>query len=135
MNENLIHNTEVSATDANLAFHIYGKDPAVIMGKTRRRKPPVVPTLTFIPLPDSILKLYQNVTIPIDIFFINGVRFFHSISDNIKMQTVEALPKATKNALVSCTKRVINLYQSRGFRVVEVKGDGQFKCLEEHINN
>ena len=49
------------------------------------------------------------------------------------MQTVEALPKATKNALVSCTKRVINLYQSWGFRVIEVKGDGQFKCLEEHF--
>ena len=103
------------------------------MGKTCQTKPPVVPKLKFVPLPDSIMALYKHVTISIDIFVLNGVKFFHSISDSIKLQTVKALPNESEETLVSCIKKVINLYQSRGFQVIEARGDGQFKCIEEHI--
>ena len=46
---------------------------------------------------------------------------------------VEALPNESKVTLVSCLRRVINLYQSGGFQVIEARGDGQFKFTEEHI--
>ena len=59
LDENLIHNSGVTSSDAKLAFHIYRKDPATLMGKAHRQKPPVVPKLNFIPLPDSILALHK----------------------------------------------------------------------------
>ena len=49
------------------------------------------------------------------------------------MQTIEALTNGSEVTLAQCTNRVINLYQSRGFQVVEIRGDSQFKCIEEHI--
>ena len=133
LNENLIHNSGVTSADAKLAFHIYGKDPAAVMGKTRRQNPLVVPIFLFVSLPDSILKLHKDVTIFIDVFLINGNRFFHSISDSIKMRTVESLTNGYEATLAQCSNRVINRYQSCGFQVVEIRGDGQFKCIEEHI--
>ena len=63
LDRNLIHNAGVTSSDAKLAFHIYGKDPATLMGKTRRQRPPVVPKLNFVSLPDSILALHKQVTI------------------------------------------------------------------------
>ena len=39
LQDNLIHNCDVTPHDAKLAFHIYGKDPAILMGKTRRTTP------------------------------------------------------------------------------------------------
>ena len=103
------------------------------MGKTCQKKPPVVPKLKFVALPDSIMALYKHVMISINIFAVNGVKFFHSISDSIKLRTVKALPNESEEILVSCIKKVINLYQSCGFQVIEARGDGQFKCVEEHI--
>ena len=73
LNENLIHNSVITAADTKLAFHIYGKDPTALMGKTRRQKPPVVPKLLFVSLPDSILKLHKDDTVFTDIFLINGI--------------------------------------------------------------
>ena len=133
LNNNWIHDLPFTSADARRAFDIYGTDPAHLMGKTRRQKPPPVPALMHIPLPTSIAQLHRNVTVSVDIFYINGIRFFHSISHNIQLRTVEVLTSATEENLIKCVKRVINLYQSRGFTVIEVRGDQQFECIEHGI--
>ena len=92
-----------------------------------------MPKLQYIPLPDSIAELHRNVTISVNIFFINGIRFFHSISHGIKLRTVEALTSGTEENLVKCVQGVIQLYNSRGFKVVEVRADQQFECIKNAI--
>ena len=116
LDKNLIYDSGITFADAKLAVHIYRKDPATLMEKTRRTKPPAVPKLQFVPLPDSIMDLYKHVTISIDVFVLNGVKFFHSISDSIKLRTVEALPNESEATLVSCVKKVINLINLADFK-------------------
>ena len=89
LEKNLIYSSGITYADAKLVFHIYGKDPATLMGKTRRKRPPMVPKLKFAALLDSIMALYKHVTISINVFSVNGVKFFHSISDSIKSRAVK----------------------------------------------
>ena len=133
LRDNIIRNCDVSPGDAKLAFHIYGKDPATLMGKTKRMKPPPVPPLDPVPIPSHVLSLYKKVTISIDVFWLNGQRFLHSISDHIQLRTVEFLANADEAHLAASVATIINLYTARGFEVVELRGDGQFSCLKEHI--
>ena len=132
--ENLIKDCPVTWADAKIAFHVYGKDPTGLMGKTKRHKPPPVLPLAYISVPDHVLALHREVAIAVDIFFINGIKFFRSISNNIKLRHFEIISNVAAPTLAKCTITIINLYQYRGFRVVEVQGNGQFKYIEENIS-
>ena len=133
LNNNWIHDLPFTSADAKRAFEIYGTDPAHLMGKPRRQKPPPVPQLQHILLPASIAKAHSDITVSVDIFYLNGIRFFHSISHHIKLRTVEAIKNATQKSLVACVRSVITLYRTRGFNVIEIRGDQQFECIKDHI--
>ena len=51
LQQNLIPDCKVTVQDAKIGFDIYGKDPSFLKGKTKRRKPSVVPTMQLIPIP------------------------------------------------------------------------------------
>ena len=69
---------------------IFGKDLGAIMGKTTRSRPaPVVSDVIL--LPPDILKAHKNVVLSADIFFVNGIAFFTTISQHIKFVTADRL--------------------------------------------
>jgi hypothetical protein len=70
---------------------IFGKDVAIIKGKTTRKKPkPVIQDTIKVP---KALKLAQkDVTLCIDTFFINMMLFLHTISNKIHYRTSQWVP-------------------------------------------
>ena len=130
---NFIRNTDVTSADAKRAFYIYGQDTAVIQGKTKRTKPNPVPDLPLLPIPDEIIKFHKNITLCMDIFFLNGIAFMHTISKNIGFRTVEPLTSQNYKSLLTSIFNVLNFYQARGFNIEHIRGDHQFDSLREAL--
>ena len=86
---NLIRDCPITTTDVKRAMAIYGKDFANIKGKTKRLNPKHIKPPILITLPDHIIKWHLNVTICVDIFYINKISFFHTISRKLQFRTVE----------------------------------------------
>ena len=79
----LILNIKVTVENIKNAEMIFGKDLGAIMGKTTRNRPAPVVSDVILLLP-NILRAHKNVVLSADIFFVNGIAFFITISQHIK---------------------------------------------------
>ena len=61
---------------------------------------------------------------------INKIPFFVSTSLNLRFSTAERLPNMTSAAQQKAIKNIIKLYQTRGFKVTDIKADGQYEPLQ-----
>jgi hypothetical protein len=133
LSQRMIINCPVTADDAKRALVIYGPDLATLKGKTTRQNGQHVPSITPIPLPDYVREHHNNITLCIDIFFVQGQRFFHTISRDIKFRTVNPVLSLTKATLIENTMAVINAHRQRGFIVSNIHADGAFECMREAV--
>ena len=75
LQRNLIRNCPITPDDARRALLIYGPDIATLKGKmTRLSAAPRVPTFESVPIPAPILDHHRNVTLCVDLFFVQGLR-------------------------------------------------------------
>jgi hypothetical protein len=58
---------------------------------------------------------YRNVTLCIDIMFVNKIAFLLTISRGIKFGTAEILKDRKHLTIMSAIKHVVALYSKRGF--------------------
>jgi hypothetical protein len=88
---NMIKDCPVVEEDVVLAEKIFGKDVAVLKGKTTSTKPkPVIHDTIAI---SKALKMAQKeVTLCVDTFFVNKMPFLHTISDRIHYRTSQWVP-------------------------------------------
>ena len=100
--------------DIDVACSLLGPNLGSLKGKTVQRPNPHVPMGTA-GIPISILKHHQQVTIAIDIMFINAIPFFITISWNLHFGTVELLPNRQEATMKNKLRAVIHLYEQRGF--------------------
>ena len=133
LSQRLINNCPITADDAKRALAIYGPDLATLKGKTTRKNGEHIPGANPIPLPDYITEHHADVTLCIDIFFVQGQRFFHTISRKIKFRTVNPVTSLTKATLIENTMAVINAHRQRGFNVSTIHADGAFECMREAV--
>jgi Reverse transcriptase (RNA-dependent DNA polymerase) len=133
LSQRMILNCPVTADDAKRALFIYGPDLATLKGKTTRQNGEHIPSITPLPLPDYIRDHHKNVTLCIDVFFVQGHRFFHTISRSIKFRTVNPVVSLTKATLIENTMAVINAHRQRGFAVTNIHADGAFECMREAV--
>jgi hypothetical protein len=71
---------------------------------------------------------YRNVTLCIDLMFVNRIPFFMSISQKVHFITAEALDNMKQSSLEGALKRIYGVYRKRGFRITMVLADSEFKC-------
>ncbi len=69
----------------------------------------------------------------VDIFWVNGSPFYHTISEWIKFRTVAAITNCSKRTLLMETLAVVNMYTQRGFSRTRVEGDQEFACMEHNL--
>ena len=87
-------NCPITRADIIAAKDILGPNLGSLKGKTARHPNEHVPGWTEA-VPHEIMSLHKNVTLCIDIMFINKITFLVTISHNLKFRTVEALDKPT----------------------------------------
>jgi len=56
--------------------------------------------------------------------------FFHTISRKLKFCTVSAVKNLKRDTMLCKMKHALDLYSSRGFRVVDIHSDMEFECVQ-----
>jgi hypothetical protein len=136
LTHNFLLNCPVTPLDAKRALAIYGPDVATLKGKTTRASPsPRVDASITVPLPAHIIDNYSHIVLCIDFFYVQGHVFFHTISRDLQFRTVRHVPDRGYKTLKKIVLDVIQLYHTRGFRVVDVHGDSEFECLRPALHN
>jgi hypothetical protein len=90
LRSNQVQECPVMTEYANVADKIWGKSVPSLKGKTTRENPEHVPS-DVVAVPTEIQELHRNVTMSIDIFFVNKIPFFITLSQNICFNTVTHL--------------------------------------------
>ena len=129
LQEGLIRNCPVTPDDARRALAIYGPDVATLKGKTVKKQNRGIPNYQAIAVPAPLIQQYNKIRLFIDIFWVNGRPFFHTISEWIKYRTVNAIDDRSQRTLRTEIQSILNLYEARGFDVTRIEGDREFACV------
>ena len=80
----------------------------------------------YVAVPHEIFEENRNLTLSVDVMFVNRIPFLTSISRHLKFTTAETLHNRTTSQLVQCVTNVKALYTKRGFNVTAALMDGEF---------
>jgi hypothetical protein len=130
---NLIHNCSVTSDDARWTLRIYGPDIATLKGKTVKHQNRGIPNYQPIQIPAPIIAKYSDIRIFMDIFWVNGSPFFHTISQWIKFRTIAPIENQSKRTLLMETQAVVDMYEAWGFSITWLEADQEFKCLTADV--
>jgi hypothetical protein len=128
-----IRNCPVESRHVQYANDIYGKNLGAIKGKTVRRE--VKPlTVSSNEVPEEILSRYRDVTLSVDIMFVNSLPFLVALSKELRIGHAVPLTSRHDTVIARELKAIILKYEMRGFRITQVRAEGEFQKLEAHIN-
>jgi hypothetical protein len=74
------------------------------------------------------------VTLTINIFFVNKILFFLTLSRVLYFTTVTHLPDRSLDQVFKALKGIFYYYLQQGFHVTFITGDGEFTSLEQFTN-
>ena len=127
-----LRNCPVEKRHIQAAEDIFGANIGALKGKTPRRTTSHV-VVDKDPVPEEVMGAHKNVTLAIDIMFVNGIPFFVTISRGIRFGTVESLNNRQIGTIKQCLVKVIATYQRRGFTVDTILADDEFSPLRNEI--
>jgi len=84
-------------------------------------------------IPQEIMGKHGEVILAIDIMFINKTPFVMTTSHNIHFSTVELVKDMKSNTLITSIEQVIQVYQTRGFKIQAILADRQFQHIQQII--
>ena len=84
-------------------------------------------------VPKEFCLLHKRVTLTIDIFFVNGVPYFATISLQICFLSGTHLQNRKIPTIFRALRAMHIYYLQRGFQIVFIKVDGKFKPMEELV--
>ncbi len=125
LQSNQIKDCPVTVDDAKAAYKIWRPSMDALKGKTVRKQPELVKNET-IYIPKEIRELHKEVTLTIDIFFVNQIPFFIMLSRVIYFTTVTHLPKRSLGEIFKALKEIFYYYLQRGLRITFITGE--FSC-------
>ena len=124
-----IKDSPVTLQDVEVAISIWGKSISALKGKTTRTKYMPV-SRDYVKIPKEMLKLHHQVFLTADIFFVNKIPFFLTLSRKIWFTAVNRLANRTVPHIFKAFKEVYSNYLQRGFRITVLHADGEFASLK-----
>ena len=121
-------NCPMMPRDILIANELFGPNVGALKGKTTRRAPPIVDSPISVDL-TTILKHYGEITLCVDLMYVNKVPLLVTLSWNIKFGTMEAVADWKEATILKCIKGVVTLYHKAGFKVTTALMDGEFVPL------
>ena len=132
VDNNMIKNCPITRRDVMMAEDIFGVNVNIVKGKSVRRQPVHIRE-DILPVPPEILQRYGEVTLSIDVYHINGVRFFRSIARHLMFRITQPIADAKASTLLKQVQRTMSKYASRGFKVKQIFGDNAFNCIADDL--
>jgi len=115
-------------------MYLYGKNnEALLKGKTTRDTLASVGSLDMVPLPPYIFEALSSVTLYIDMFYIQGMAFFHSISKHffcsVELITSNTTRRENGGDKRKChlKKKRVNVKPRRRLRHLYIRGTGSHR--------
>ncbi len=130
---NLLQDCPVTVQDLSVALKIWGPSVAMMQGKTVRKTPPPVQQ-SIILIPKEIRQRHKKVTLVIDIFFVNKIPFFVTLSLRICFLSATHMANRKAITIFKALRSMFLFYLQRGFTVVFIKADGEFAPLQEWMH-
>jgi hypothetical protein len=131
---NQIKDCPVTIQDMDVARKIWGKNIAALKGKTTRSK--LIPVARdYVKVPMELMKLHKEVFLTTDIFFVNKIHFFLTLSRKICFTGVNHLADRTVLQIIKAFKDMYQYYLQRGFHIKTVHADGEFAPLKSLIES
>jgi hypothetical protein len=129
-----IKDSPVTVQDVEVATSIWGKDISALKGKTTREK--YIPVARdYAKVSTELMKLHSEVFLTADIFFVNEIRFFLTLSRKICFTAVNHLANRTVPTFFAAFKEICQYYLQRGFRITILHADGEFAPLKTLIDS
>ena len=129
-----IKDSPVTVQDVEVAISIWGKNISALKGKmTRKKSIPV--SRDYVKVPKELLKLHQEVFMMADIFFVNKIPFFITLSHKICFTAVNHLANRTVPHIFKAFKEIYQYYLQRGFHITVLHVDGEFAPLKTLIES
>jgi hypothetical protein len=127
---NTIKNCPIKPEHITNANSIFGSSIAGVRGKTVRHKPEQVE-----PEPgciaDNFHCLHRFVMLTADVMFVNGIAFLTTLSQKLRLGTVEQLPLCTATQLSHSLMKIVRLYARTGFIVRVIMMDQEFDKVKD----
>jgi len=120
INSGGLMNCSVTARDVARARHLYGPSLASLKGKTTTHKGPIVEDGAVM-----IPQVHRDQTLHTDIMFVEKIPFLITVSTPLHMSFATKLRSRNTETLWKALKHQISAVQSKGFKVVAVRSDGE----------
>ncbi len=104
----MILNCPVTLNAVQNAHCIFGPDLAGVRGRTVRRPPDSV-TTNYVQIMCALLERHQQVTLAVDVMFVNGIPFLVSMARGLNLVTAEHMPTRTAKQLATGIVRVMDI--------------------------
>ncbi len=127
-----IQNCPVTPQDVDIAEHIFGKDISYLKGKSTRKNPSQSQS-DIIAIPVELKDKHQQLTMFIDVMYINKEPFLTTITHPIYYRTSTHLPAENADAHYKALNRTLRIYNHNGFRVTKIECDGKFKPIMDPV--
>jgi hypothetical protein len=130
---NLFKNMPITTRDVDIAERIFGPDMGALKGKTKRKQPKTVKD-DYIEIPAEIMTAHQNMTLCVDLLYVNGRPFLTGVDRTVKLRSAEAMNDGkAADELLKAVTTVVRQYDIAGFNVVSIHVDGEFKPVFEDV--
>jgi hypothetical protein len=131
---NQIKDCPVTVQDIDVARKIWGKNIAALKGKTTRSKS-IPLARDYVKVIMKIMKLHKEVFLTTDIFFVNKIPSFLTLSRKICFTAVNHLADRTVPQIFKAFKEMYQYYLQCGFHIKKVHADGEFAPLKPLIES
>lgn len=131
---NALKNCPITVEAINNAETIFGRDIGTLKGKTTRRRADIVRS-DEIEVPPELLEQCENLTLHIDVMYVNGIPMLTGIDDPVRHRNLIPLARRHSPELYAALDKMLRFYNQHGFYVREIRADNEFRSLLEPLQD